>query len=81
MSSSLVIIFTLCLTIAIVIGWEQTRYNTSESSGTVELCASITSQAEVQLDPFFLNVQYMDISAGKLYTYINSSLMSITIVD
>ena len=75
---ALVIIFTCCLTIAIVIGWEQLRYNTSETSRSVDLCASITSQAEIQLDPFTLNVQYMDISAGKFDNvhYIHAVVLS-----
>ena len=47
-------------------GWDSLLYNTSESSGSVELCASVTSPDKLQLDPFTLNVEYMNITAGIL---------------
>ena len=49
-----------------MIGWEQEVYVTSEDNSSVELCASITSQAAVQLNPFNLNIQYMGLTAGEL---------------
>ena len=53
-----------------MIGWEQELYVTSENSPSVELCASITSQAAIQLDPFSLNVVYSDLSASEFYNTI-----------
>jgi hypothetical protein len=52
-----------------VIGWEQEVYVTSENSRGVSLCASITSQAAIQLDPFNLNVVYSNLSASELINY------------
>lgn len=55
--------------LAIVIGWEQLRYTTFESAGSVQLCANISSPSDsvgIELVPFSLTVQYSDISAGKL---------------
>lgn len=43
---------------------------TSEDSPSVQLCARITSQAEVQLNPFNLNVAYGDLTAGELILVI-----------
>ena len=39
---------------------------TSEDVTSVQLCASITSQAEVQLEPFSLNVVYRNVTASEL---------------
>ena len=58
-------------------GWEQIQYSTSESSGSVELCASVTSPDELQLDPFTLNVEYMNITAGILAALLLMSIMII----
>ena len=71
----------MCVTAAIVVGYEMTTYTTTEGMGYVELCAVITnpSVGVVSPRPFVISATTADDTAGRELQHQSYSLTLITI--
>ena len=71
----------MCVTAAILVGYEMTTYTTTEGMGYVELCAVITnpSVGVVSPRPFVISATTVDDTAGRELQHQSYSLTIITI--
>ena len=73
---------TPCINTELVIGFEKTFLNVSESAGKVEICVNISqpSNAPIEIKPFNLTVKKGAETAGQLYIQISINTTALTLL-